>query len=146
MSAQIICDAQGGEISEVSLQQMREKLQSIGIDVPAKAKAEEVQTLYKQMEDGNHDHFEVQIQEDVTMPMKPTKALHLSEEVFVRLKKVEVHDMDQFVLDREISFKTVSEFIHILATFSKFEARPKGERLSYKYSMPTNVIKMAHQC
>ena len=56
---------------------MREKLKSI-MDVPAKASDEDVQTLYKQKEDGIHDHFELQMG-NVTMPEMPTKALHPSQ-------------------------------------------------------------------
>ena len=112
---------------------MRKRLKSIGIDVPGKATYEEVQTLYKQKENGIHDHFEVQIKGDVTMPILPTKALHTSQNDFTRLKKVKVFGMEQLVLDKDkISLSTACAFIHILASFSSIEARPKGQKLSYK--------------
>ena len=108
---------------------------------------EEVQTLYEQKENGIHDHFEVQIKGDVTMPILPTKALHTSQNDFTRLKKVKVFDMEQLVLDKDkISLSTACAFIHILASFSSIDACPKGQKLSYKYAMPKNVIQMANQC
>ena len=122
--------------------EMRAFLAEKGQAVPARATYLQVLDLFEKAEAGEFDIFEDDIK-NVKFPILATSALHPSQPDFERIKEVPVHEMERLIVDSNIPMAVVTDLLHILASLTRVEARKKGEKLTYRHVLPSNVIKMA---
>lgn len=122
--------------------EMRAFLKEKGHTVPATASYVEVLSLFEKEEAGELDIFEDDIRK-VKYPLLPTSALHPSQSDLERVKEAPVHQIETLIVDESIPMEDVSGLIHILASLTKVKGRQKGNKLSFRDVLPSNVISMA---
>ena len=124
-------------------QEMREFLATKGIEIPVKATYMEVLSIFEDAESGMYGHFDDDI-EKVKFPRLQTGALHPSQPDFDRIKTVLVQDLCDLITDEDIPLEAAVGLVHILASLTDVNPREKGEKMSYKCVLPSNIIEMAN--
>ena len=123
--------------------EMRKFLACKGVHPPVSATYMDVLALFEDAESGAFDHFEDEIK-SVKFPMLQTAALHPSQPDFERIKMVSVSDLCDIITDEDVPLDVAITLIRIFASLTKVQPRKKGQKMSYHYVIPTNIIVMAN--
>jgi hypothetical protein len=126
-------------------QDMRAFLRKKSVPVPVSASYLEVLSLYDDAVSGAFDHFENDIKK-VKYPILPTSALHVSQPEFDRIHTVKVERLQDLIMDEKVPLDDAIGLIRVLAAYTRVPARRKGEKLSYKHVLPSNIVDIASHC
>jgi hypothetical protein len=80
------------------------------------------------------------VHKNVKYPVLPTSALYVSQPDFNRVHMVKVERLQDLILDEKVPLDNAIGSIGVLAAYTRVPARRKGERLSYKHVLPSNIV------